>query len=71
LTQIFFFLGEDIDSETLFNLPQFMINDLIKPMKERVRFLLEHRNLFHPKIRSDTDQTASEIHTHQLNNNDQ
>ncbi|CAF1306240.1 unnamed protein product [Adineta ricciae] len=24
-----------------------MVNDLIKPMKERVRFLVEHRNLFH------------------------
>ena len=48
-----------------------MIDDLIKPMKERVRFLVEHRTLFHATIRDDSDQTTSETHAHPSYNNSQ
>ncbi|CAF1086027.1 unnamed protein product [Adineta steineri] len=49
-------IREDIDGETLFNLPQSMMYEIIKPMKDRVLFLTEHRNLF--------DQSKSEKYSH-------
>ncbi|CAF1370806.1 unnamed protein product [Rotaria sordida] len=53
-------LGEDIDGETLFNLPQSMVYEIIKPLKERVRFLTEHHALFHGTFRNNSDQTTSD-----------
>ncbi|CAF1035257.1 unnamed protein product [Rotaria sordida] len=54
------FLGEDIDGETLFNLPQSMVYEIIKPLRERVRFLTEHHALFHGTFRNNSDQTTSD-----------
>ncbi|CAF1322994.1 unnamed protein product [Adineta steineri] len=45
-------IREDIDGETLFNLPQSMMYEIIKPIKDRVRFLTEHHNLFDGAIKS-------------------
>ncbi|CAF4228074.1 unnamed protein product [Rotaria sp. Silwood2] len=55
-----FFLGEDIDGETLLNLPQSMVYEIIKPLKERVRFLTEQRALFHGTFRNNSDQSTSD-----------
>jgi hypothetical protein len=62
-------LGEDIDGETLFNLPQSMMYEIIKSMKERVRFLTEHRDLFHGILQNNSDQTNSEKYIHNLSDN--
>ncbi|CAF2929519.1 unnamed protein product [Rotaria sp. Silwood2] len=51
---------EDIDGETLFNLPQSIMYEIIKTIKERARFLAEHRNLFHGMACNNSDQIASE-----------
>ncbi|CAF4843758.1 unnamed protein product, partial [Rotaria sp. Silwood1] len=66
---ILFFLGEDIDGETLFYLPQYMMYDIIKPMKERVHFLAEHRDLFHGAFRNNSDQGISEKYINHLQDN--
>ncbi|CAF4243899.1 unnamed protein product, partial [Rotaria magnacalcarata] len=50
---------EDIDGETLFNLPQSMMYEIIKTMKDRVRFLTEHRALFHGTSQNNSDQLLS------------
>ncbi|CAF4516684.1 unnamed protein product, partial [Rotaria magnacalcarata] len=50
---------EDIDGETLFNLPQSIMYEIIKTIKERVRFLAEHRTLFHDVVCNDSDSIAS------------
>ncbi|CAF4397254.1 unnamed protein product [Rotaria socialis] len=50
---------EDIDGDTLFNLPQSMMYEIIKPMKDRVRFLTEHRALFHGTSQNNSDQLLS------------
>ncbi|CAM4933777.1 unnamed protein product [Rotaria socialis] len=63
------FDGEDIDGETLFNLPQSMMYEIIKPMKERVRFLAEHRDLFHGTFRNNSDQGISEKYINHLQDN--
>ncbi|CAF3177733.1 unnamed protein product [Rotaria sp. Silwood2] len=51
---------EDIDGETLFNLPQSIMYEIIKPIKERVRFLAEHRALFHNAVCNNSDPIVSE-----------
>ncbi|CAF3759701.1 unnamed protein product [Rotaria sp. Silwood1] len=63
------FVGEDIDGETLFYLPQYMMYDIIKPMKERVHFLAEHRDLFHGAFRNNSDQGISEKYINHLQDN--
>ncbi|CAF3191746.1 unnamed protein product [Rotaria socialis] len=55
----FHYLEEDIDGDTLFNLPQSMMYEIIKPMKDRVRFLTEHRALFHGTSQNNSDQLLS------------
>ncbi|CAF4196456.1 unnamed protein product, partial [Adineta steineri] len=57
-------IREDIDGETLFNLPQSMMYEIIKPMKDRVRFLTEHRNLFDGASKNDSDQSKCEKYSH-------
>ncbi|CAF4177400.1 unnamed protein product, partial [Adineta steineri] len=57
-------IREDIDGETLFNLPQSMMYEINKPMKDRVRFLTEHRNLFDGASRNDFGQSKSEKYSH-------
>ncbi|CAF4094521.1 unnamed protein product [Rotaria magnacalcarata] len=52
-------IREDIDGETLFNLPQSIMYEIIKTIKERVRFLAEHRTLFHDVVCNDSDSIAS------------
>ncbi|CAF3390963.1 unnamed protein product [Rotaria sp. Silwood2] len=47
---------EDIDGETLFNLPESIMYEIIKPIKERVRFLTEHRALFENKFHDTCDE---------------
>jgi hypothetical protein len=69
LIHFFSLLGEDIDGETLFNLPQSMMYEIIKPMKERVRFLTEQRALFHSTFQDDSEETVSEKHIHNLSAN--
>jgi hypothetical protein len=66
LLDTFSFLGKDIDGETLFNLPHSMMYEIIKPMKERVRFMTEHRALFHDTSRNNDDQISSGKYTHSL-----
>jgi hypothetical protein len=46
-----------------------MIYEIIKPMKERVRFLVEYRNLFHVTIRDNPDQMTSETYTQNSSTN--
>jgi hypothetical protein len=43
--------------------------EIIKPIKERVRFLAEHRDLFHGTLRNNSDQTISEKYIHNLPDN--
>ncbi|CAF2188491.1 unnamed protein product [Rotaria magnacalcarata] len=59
LNVLFPYLEEDIDGETLFNLPQSMMYEIIKTMKDRVRFLTEHRALFHGSSQNNSDQLFS------------
>lgn len=56
---LFHYLEEDIDGETLFNLPQSMMYEIIKAMKDRVRFLTEHRALFYGTNQNNSDQLLS------------
>ncbi|CAF4236092.1 unnamed protein product [Rotaria sordida] len=60
---------EDIDGETLFNLPESIMYEIIKPIKERVRFLAEHRTLFHNKFQDTSDQITSKKHIDNLSVN--
>ncbi|CAF2102228.1 unnamed protein product [Rotaria magnacalcarata] len=63
---------EDIDGETLFNLPQSIMYEIIKTIKERVRFLAEHRTLFHGVACNNSDPIASEKYIdNSLDNNSQ
>ncbi|CAF3078437.1 unnamed protein product, partial [Rotaria socialis] len=63
---------EDIDGETLFNLPQSIMYEIIKTIKERVRFLAEHRALFHDTTCNNSDPIASEKYIdNSLDNNSQ
>ncbi|CAF1362972.1 unnamed protein product [Rotaria sordida] len=57
---------EDIDGETLFNLPESIMYEIIKPIKERIRFLAEHRALFHNKFQDTSDQITSKKYTDNL-----
>ncbi|CAM4755050.1 unnamed protein product [Rotaria magnacalcarata] len=50
---------EDVDSETLFSLPQSIMYEIIKTIKERVRFLTEHRTPLHGVTCNDSDSVAS------------
>ncbi|CAF3810379.1 unnamed protein product [Rotaria sp. Silwood1] len=69
---VMFIKGEDIDGETLFNLPQSMVYEIIKPMKERVRFLAEHRALFHNAFLNNSDEDFSNNYLeHSPHNNSQ
>jgi hypothetical protein len=43
--------------------------EIIKPMKERVRFLTEQRALFHNTFRDNSEQILSEKHIHHLPDN--
>ncbi|CAM4846644.1 unnamed protein product, partial [Rotaria magnacalcarata] len=61
---------EDIDGETLFNLPQSIMYEIIKTIKERVRFLAEHRTLFHDVVCNDSDPIASGKYIDNSLNND-
>ncbi len=65
----FSFLGEDIDGETLFNLPESMMYEIIKPMKEHVPFLTEHRALFHGTFRNNSEQILSKKYIDNLPDN--
>ena len=46
-----------------------MMYEIIKTMKERVRFLAEHRALFRGILRNDSDQISSEKYLHNLSDN--
>lgn len=49
-----------------------MVYEIIKPIKERVRFLTEHHNLFHGINRNNSDPTVSEKSSHSwIENNSQ
>lgn len=43
-----------------------MIYEIIKPMKERVRFLVEQKNLFNVTIQENSDQIMVEKYSHSL-----
>ncbi|CAF5168530.1 unnamed protein product, partial [Rotaria magnacalcarata] len=63
------FLGEDIDGDTLFNLPQSMIFEIVTKLKERVRFLTEHRALFNGSYKNNIEKTSSDIQSNDFNDN--
>lgn len=48
-----------------------MIYEIIKPMKERVRFLVEHQNLFNVKMRESSNQIMSETYGYSLSDKSQ
>ncbi|CAF4463883.1 unnamed protein product, partial [Rotaria magnacalcarata] len=61
--------SEDIDGDTLFNLPQSMIFEIVTKLKERVRFLTEHRALFNGSYKNNIEKTSSDIQSNDFNDN--
>ncbi|CAF4526759.1 unnamed protein product [Rotaria magnacalcarata] len=58
-----------IDGDTLFNLPQSMIFEIVTKLKERVRFLTEHRALFNGSYKNNIEKTSYDIQSNDFNDN--